>query len=352
VNTSTIKFVVVNDPHVDAATPRMRVDDYFETIKAKLEEVREIAEEHECHAVIFTGDVFHRKESYKVSYRCTNWLIDYYKSIRESRNRRVIGIYGNHDILRRSDNWHRQPIGTVIKSGYFDLLTKENYAYFGPGGHNHQGPRVYVTGQPFYYGQDVDRKAYYWEKKPKFLEKCDYHIHVVHGTLLPKHNWFFDDDGQTLPSDILDLERRFYTSDLMVCGHIHNYYGLFGSGRTKVLNTGALSRHSFTEFSTARKMVVSLISITKGEDGAEVTFDEIPLKTAKPVDEIFNWQEVEKTKNIQKEMASFVDIVQQELADGFKIADPEKMFKVLCKQEGFTSDEVRLARDILDEVRM
>lgn len=108
-----MKLMFLADLHLRPKGPPSRKDDYPKTILGKLGECLEFAEEHDFHAVVLAGDVFHHKDPSRTPHWLINDLIDILNC-----NTPVFVVIGNHDL---QPSGHRllfsQPIGVLINAG-------------------------------------------------------------------------------------------------------------------------------------------------------------------------------------------------------------------------------------------
>lgn len=320
-----VRFLVVGDQHVDVTGPLRRRDKYLDTVWRKLAEVKNIAREYDIKLVVWTGDLFDRTDQ-KVPHWLVNQLIDYFRSF-EDGTEHLLAL-GNHDIKGNVESWHRQPIGSIVRSGAVVPLWEEPHAV---------GDTLF-TSVP--YREDADEPG---QVAATYGVDRSYprHIHVVHTTLLP--------DTMSLPiphttplriASAVPEERR---ADLYVGGHIHDDLGgLFGTPQNDVLcvNFGSLTRLTVGASDRARKVSVGLVEI-----GDEWRVRAIPLECALPAGEVFDFFGLEEERRDLAELEQLAESFGQAyLADQFRLVDPVEAVELALQRQD-------LADPVKDRVR-
>ena len=294
------RFLVVNDPHVSDRPPLGREATYCEDMLDKLVQVRDIAEEYNCAAVLQSGDLFHVKRAPYVSHYLVARLIDLYHEY----PCQVLAIAGNHDLSSAGmASLGRQPLGVLAEAGVIRLLdagtvTCLEYRLVNQGENRPKG-RAALVVRPYSVDRDIDPEYYALTEQEqagiaKLHEKstprhryppppsCT--IMLTHGSLIPQ--------GETrpypnLPVDFIDLTGI----DLLLGAHIHDPMGLHemavGRGKRKrtvyFANYGSLARVSRTALNHSREVVVLMVSVH--QDG-RLEFEEVTIRT-RPGDEVF-----------------------------------------------------------------
>ena len=271
-----MKILVVNDTHIRGTTPSRRIDNFKETLLAKLAEVKSIAEKEDVKFVLHTGDLFDRPDT------APSVVNEFIKLLREfSMPIRLVA--GNHDLYGHNpDTLPRTMLGVLVASGIVELIKPEGMVL------EEDNVKLQLTGQSFDYTLDNNStSAYEVEKK----ESVDYALHLVHGMLLDKPVF---EEGYTLIENI-DTE-----ADITVTGHYHLGYGIKKYAGTYFVNPGSLVRISADLKEIARMPQVALIELNDSIDIKLITLD-----SAKPGSEVLDRTELERQKFREKKLADF-----------------------------------------------
>lgn len=322
-----VRLLSVGDVHADVTTPSSRKDNYWATVRQKLEEVKQIAIDRKISKVVVKGDLFNKKEASRVPYHVTNWLIGYFTDCASS-GITVFLTMGNHDINTNPWLWDRQPIGTIIRNAsVYPLWSDEQLA--GGTKSYRLGDTIVLCGRVYDYALDKEgnRRAYYGFKREK---KDDFVIASVHGELLPNGKKFIADF-----STPVDLEREIpdgELADLYLCGHVHDDMGLFRGEKILCENRGALTRGSIDEYNLRRTVQVTIITVNADRT---VEAEAIPLKSAKDSDEVFYVSELKQQRKHDAHIAFLTEMLsEQSLLDTFSVVSPDAALQMLTKTRG------------------
>lgn len=109
-----MNFIVTADWHLRASRPRCRVDDdWYETQRKMVDQVRKIAFEKKCNVMI-VGDIFNSNTD--TSFQCIQIVQDFAKKLEEKSLSCYI-LAGNHDLLyHSSENIEKSAIGILFNS--------------------------------------------------------------------------------------------------------------------------------------------------------------------------------------------------------------------------------------------
>lgn len=329
------RIVQVNDVHLDVRSPSSRRDDYFQALKNKLEDVLEFCSEWNADAVVFTGDLFHRKESSAVPPILLSWTISYFNRLATLCD--VFLIPGNHDISRRPDV-SNQPIGVIYTACPSVILPGESCL-----SQYQCDPSIIVNfiGRSFYYDLDKDRRGYQIKRNPY----AAWNILIVHGMLIPDGRTYFSEF--TTPADISSFD-----GDLILCGHYHdNDFGHFKgvnpeTGRVfHCVNHGSISRGSIAGFNLFRDPVFTAIELgCNGEINISI---KVP-KSARLASDIFKVEEKEKAEESKREMEEVVSFLQN-LTSTTSVADFASLFQEALK--GLSPEVASMAQRFFAKAR-
>lgn len=104
-----VNLLICGDLHLRKAAPKMRIDDFFETQKNKLNFIFKTAKEHECTGIIFPGDVFDKADS---SYSLIKFAIEQFNEYTGD----CFFVFGNHDLRYHTSDQKNTPLGVLVAS--------------------------------------------------------------------------------------------------------------------------------------------------------------------------------------------------------------------------------------------
>ena len=320
---SSLKWVVFNDPHIDARPPsQKRNDDYEETVFDKLDQILAVAIEHGASALVCTGDWFHRKRPSQVPHRLVKRLIRWLKAV----NLPVLTVVGNHDVQYYNTSRRglkNQPLGSVWEAcdNLFILGDREGglkrvglYELSHP-----KGGDVVFVGSNFTRpidgvdGPEEDSEQFHmkvidevikWDNRRVSETK---YVQLLHASVYIKSPPF-------KPFTLLKDLAKMTTADLVHCGHIHDDIGIFSEDRPDdrppllFTNVGSLTRGSLSEDNIQRVPTVVVVGYSSG------IFDirRIPLEY-KPAEEIFDVEQYRQQKQRVRRFESWLDELKVEI---------------------------------------
>lgn len=324
---SLVRILTVGDQHMDVVGPQSRTDDYLAAMWTKLEEIREIAQEREVDAILWLGDLINRQDWNRVPYWLTNKLIDYFGwgwEVAPYKYTSHLLVMGNHDIKGNSSDWHRQPIGSIVRSENVCALWSD----MGDGGRHavRVGGRdsdVEVVGQ--YFDDQADKPENRAKTYSHVRSKGGFLIHACHSALVPDGYAPFGDF--TTLSDLDAAVPRERQADVYVAGHIHDDLGAVYEGdRLRYFNFGAIARGALDEVNLRRTVKVGLLTVDT--EARSATVEAIPLKSARPASEIFAVQQLEDTKTRDNELEALAATLNAgNMTDKFRILSPEEAMR-------------------------
>lgn len=181
-------FIYISDLHLSDKQPISRVDSVFDAGMYKLEYVLKRAKELGTF-VICGGDFFHEP---RVSYKMLNSVMDLLNKYKVD----VYTVFGNHDLIGVNQLDESAAIFTLIKSG----LVKELKVL--------ETPEYVIEAAP--YVKEIPQSYFMKTKVPPTKKK----ILVIHNALIPVKVRF----------DHILLEDFKTDADLVLCGHIHQFW--------------------------------------------------------------------------------------------------------------------------------
>ncbi|NIK67901.1 metallophosphoesterase [Paenibacillus sp. BK720] len=331
-----MKFIFVGDPHVRGTNPRNRKDEYKQALFNKFLEIYDLAHEHDVEALILAGDTF---DLPNVANSVLNDLADL---LSES----PVPIYttaGNHDIpgynIQAYANTSLRLLERIVPKLHV-INDPADASYFG------DRNEVVITFTPYSGKIDVDGYGYSPENElPPFHDH--YRIHVAHGMLLDHEP----------PFDRFTLVQEVNTSaDMVLTGHDHTGYGVYRRADGKIFcNPGSLTRLSASVSEIQRTVQVALITIdlenSEKYNRPAGDIQLIPLKSAKPGEEVLDRSRIEADQKRQYAMESFAALVQN--SNGEKVLlDIPTIVDTIAEQNNIPAGVRELALAKIEEARL
>lgn len=219
-------IIVLNDTHFDAKGPACRDAYYLKDISRKMLEVVKLS--RNAQAVLFTGDVIHRKVGRNVSHLTIRVMIALLKKIKVP----VLLVLGNHDLMgNQVATVATQPIGILLESGVMQRIDH----------HPFLEEDVQIEGIPYDLKFEEGRKLYKLERKASVF------ILGMHAMLSP---------GSPL--------RRNIIGPTHVCiGHPHLDAGVTIENGIDFIEFGSLARISTRPYDK-RMIRIALLEVNKG----------------------------------------------------------------------------------------
>ncbi len=266
------KFLYLQDFHITGKNPINRLDNYYQSMLKKLDEILSIAKEQKVDFIIDGGDFFN---SYLVSNTIVDDVLDKIESAKISWNM----LYGNHCLLNgHIENSKATSLAHMFnRSKYVSHLEKiakpiENWQ---------------IDGIEYDYNIEEDIK----KKGLKCSTKAKYKIAIVHALIALK----------SLPSQVIHVVAKDIKTnyDIIFVAHYHIGWGIKEINKTKFINLSCIGRRSKNE--TIIKPKVAILDTKKGE--VEV----IELKTAKPYKEVFDLKALKEIKSTDEKLKIFIN---------------------------------------------
>jgi len=297
-----VKLLFVTDTHLRGTAPEARVDDFAETVKAKLREVVSLAEEHGVSAVLHGGDLFDAPEPGLAQ-------VGEYLEILRGLPCPLYIVPGNHDVYGHNPaTLPRTLLGLLVRLGFARPLSAEP-VYLDGG-----GVRVQLTGRGFH--AEIDRRDpaadYAVEKRG-----CDAAVHVAHGMVLP--------DGAALPPGIPCTRAADVLAatgaDLTLVGHWHFPFAVESGGKA-VVNPGSLVRLTAHPADAERAPQAVLIEI-----GGAVKWRFVPLASARPGAEVLSRARLDAARLREERRAAFLAALEGMRGAWAAAADPADVLR-------------------------
>lgn len=280
-----MRLLYLTDTHIRGNSPENRIDSFADTLKAKIQEVIEIADRYEVDYILHGGDFF---DSPSPSLGVTGEFLELFKELRQP----IYVISGNHDIFGANLNsLPRTLLGFLDRLGFINLLLPGEKIFL-----NKHNTCLQLSGQPYHYEIDI---------RPPELDyqitkgQADLAVHMVHGMLCNDKDF---PGNLTLVDDILSTE-----ADLTLAGHNHLGFGVICKNNRWFANPGALVRLSNNKREISRKIAVLLIKA----EGSTLSCETIELKSALPGDEVLDRSKMEERLNMEHKLEMFASEIKQ-----------------------------------------
>ena len=260
-----MRFLYLTDTHIRGTAPRNRLDDFYETLKAKLTEVVKISHDQDVDYILHGGDWFDRPDISPSVVRDFSYIFREFE-------KPIYTVAGNHDVYGQNpDTVGRSMLGILEALNLIKLIGSGEEIIL-----SEPGLTVQLTGSSYRYDMDdPGLKERYRVKKRK---DANYAVHLVHGMLLEKP--FIQGVRFTLLDEIADTG-----ADITLSGHYHSGFGVKQRNGRYFINPGSLVRMAATKAEAERKPEVVVIHLAD-----RIKIEEILLKSALPADEIMNLQ--------------------------------------------------------------
>lgn len=300
-----MRYVVLNDPHLDISAPSSRrTDDYLETAFTKLKFITDLCIEVNAEALVCTGDWFHKKNPQGVPHRLVRRLVEWADDLTRCHRIPILTTLGNHDVqfndMSRA-SIDKQPVSLLLQlPGVIRLET------FGP----------WFSNGVVFIGRDY-RPDLHLDDGTTMVDRSQFEIpsatitgwrtvvQVTHASVLPeKQMW-----PHLLASEVAEI------SPATIChtGHIHEDLGIHRFEREQGpfwwTNVGSMTRGSLTEETIARKPKVLVVEI---EDGEEPVFTEVVLPH-QPAENIYDVESYREAKAEAKVFRDWTSKLREEL---------------------------------------
>lgn len=263
-----MKLLYFTDSHLRVTNPKNRLDNFYETLKNKMNEILEISLEHEVDYILHGGDLFDRPDT-PIS------LVSDFSKIFKKFKAPIYIVSGNHDIFGHNPSTvHRTMFGLLDSLGIINMVTNKIYLK--------KDVTVQLSALPY----SIDMELPQNRNKYMVTDKggADYAIHLTHGFLIDKKPP--ESIPHTLISDISETK-----ADITFGGHVHFGFKTINIDDKYFINPGAIVRVSNAISEMKRRPKVVLIEL---KDSIEI--EEIYLKTALPGNEVLDRSEIERHK--------------------------------------------------------
>jgi len=266
-----IKFIYTQDIHLKRKNPTNRIDNYCDSVMAKLEEVCQIYQKEKCDCWIDGGDLF---EIPIVSYG----LIDKFLDLLEKYNIKMKLLYGNHcEIGASVENSSTASLAHMFRrSKNIEILT------------GIETEDETINGHDYYFGieNDINENGLMCNTSTKIK------IGIVHALITEKP--FF----KHIPHCVVGKFKTNY--DYLLIAHNHKAWKTKEIDGTKYINVGCLGRRKIDESVIEPSYLIY-------ETGKPIRIEKI--KVAKNGSELFDIEKHEEKKEFNQSIDNFVDMI-------------------------------------------
>ena len=270
-----MKLLIFNDPHIRAINPINRTDNFFLTIKSKLKDIVDIANQEKVSFLLCTGDFF---DSPTPSPRIAIETID----ILNSAKLPIYAIAGNHDIFGHNpDTLDRTILGLFAHYKVINLIKSPIKL----------SPEITLSGTSFYHDIENSLQAFQIEKETK------YHIHLVHAMITIKP---FKFSNFILTKDIET------NADVIAVGHQHFGFESHKINDTYFVNPGAVARLSAIPDNLYRTPQIAIVNFVEGIKEKEINIKYLELPSSPLGKDVFDFKKINELKARSEQIEKFV----------------------------------------------
>ncbi|WP_413381476.1 metallophosphoesterase family protein [Alkalihalobacillus sp. 1P02AB] len=283
-----MQFLYFTDTHIRGTSPKNRLDDFVETLKMKITEVIEIANERQVDFILHGGDVFDRPD-------LSPNVVGQFAKIFRAAQMPIYAISGNHDTYGHNPNTlSRTMLGLLDSFGLMTIIQPDAPLLL-----EKNGLKVQLSGQPYHY--DLDQRDPKLDYYPINEHQADLMIHTVHSMLVEKAL------PEGIPHTLID-HIWGTTADILFTGHYHGGFGIKEREGKFICNPGALARvnNHWSELNRFPKVVIGQLSKEK------INLVEQVLKTAQKGEEVLDRSFLEKAVHQEEKLHQFIQQVKEQ----------------------------------------
>jgi DNA repair exonuclease SbcCD nuclease subunit len=305
-----MRILYFTDTHIKGTNPKNRKDDFVASLEEKFREIVSIVKEKDIDFVIHGGDLFDRPDiSISVVSRFTTIL----KKIEKP----IYIVSGNHDIFGHNPSTiDRTMLGLLKSLDFIGVIERDKPMII-----EKSGMKVGLTSLPYTYDIDATPEGYILKEAQ---ENVDYSIHVVHGMLLDRP--FVKGIPYTLIDDIVDT-----AADITLSGHYHAGFKTIEKNGKYFVNPGSLVRVTNSLKEIERVPQVAIMDLDK-----EISVELLPLKSAKPGEDILDRTEMENCIFRSERIVQFKQSIDS--AMNFEKMDLNDILLEVTLSEGVSND--------------
>lgn len=345
---SGVNLLYFGDKHYQYKKPANRIDDFSETEKKKVREIRRLAKEHNVRVIIQPGDFLDkpRLPDDFVQAILEEWGFSSFKKAREDYEAGkltkdefadavldyipLVGTVGNHELFGGSlKTLPRTTLGFMSSIGFMNLVDKENSFTVKTKG----GRSVVISGLPYDLHLLKDVNNFVLKEKKGDTDLFLIHEALYNTTLGPEVNW--------LPIDKVYKKTK---ADLTIAGHIHHGFGWIEKDGKIFGNPGALAQQSAAVTELDRDLYGSLIHIA--EDGS-IYVKDLKLDCPRSRD-LFDLSVKESKTSAENQINAVKKVVEK--IDPIKGSEVSGLIELIGKNDEVPKEVVELALKVTEGV--
>ena len=265
-----MKFLYLQDFHLSGRAPINRIDNYYQSLLLKLDEVLLLAKKNKVDFILDGGDFLN---SELVSLTIVDDVLD---RIEKARIKWYM-LFGNHPMICHSiENSKATSLQHMFnRSKYVKHLTSLEFKD--------------CIIQGFEYEHNCENKI---KEEGLMCKNVDnpFKIAIVHALITEKPLM-----PQIMHIPIKDVKTDF---DVVFVAHNHRQWGIIEQNGVKFVNIGCLGRTGIDEVDVVPK--IAIINTSTYE------IKLIPLESAKAGGEVFNLEKIETAKAFEGEIDNFI----------------------------------------------
>lgn len=282
-----MKLLFFTDTHIRSSNPRNRIDNFYESTLAKLEEIKQYANDNKFDYVIHGGDLFDRPDSAIKPASEAGMILS-------SFNMPIYIVTGNHDIFGYNLNTlNRSMLGLLDSFDILKIIPEDGVLL------EKDNLKVLLLGKDYSSYLDSDKNNYI-VKKSEIKYSADIIINIVHGFLIDKP--FLKYVPHVLLGEILETD-----ADITLSGHYHSGYPTQKIEGKYFSNPGSMVRisNSISEMTRRPKF----LEINLDKDNIEIK--DVYLKSAKKGEEVLDRKKLVEEQYRDERLMIFSESIEQ-----------------------------------------
>ena len=261
-----MKLLLTGDWHIRNTTPQRRVDNYWATVRKKINFILDLAIKESCKYIIQPGDLF---DSHKANDFLKRHLIMRLKK----RKIKVITVFGQHDLRYHSSNKENTPLSVLHAAEVVWVAHSEPIEF----------DNIHIYGASWY--EDIPETVY---------DTGAWNILIMHKMVIENEKLWDGQEDHKLGNILL----KTLPYNLIVSGDNHLSF-LISSKSKRLVNCGSLLRSAIDQIN--HKPVVYILDTDK------IEVLEQHLVPCEPFEQVFDMAKVSAEKERDEKMETFVD---------------------------------------------